>query len=87
MSKEEAICPDCNHALKYHSKNGGCHGAFPDGVEGVDPQEVFYGECLCTRKREDVCFDCSYYYNSDECPYVIPASNEKACEKFKRKGE
>ena len=39
-------CLECNHDIKYHTKSG-CIGAFPNGTEGLDPQEIFYGECHC----------------------------------------
>ena len=40
-------CPECHHCLKFHTPSG-CAGGFPNGTENIHPQEVFYGECLCT---------------------------------------
>ena len=43
-------CHECGHDLKYHENIGGmvwCRGSYPNGTEGVDPNEVFYGECHC----------------------------------------
>lgn len=43
---KEQICINCGHKHKYHSGIL-CGGAFPNGTDGINPQEVFYGECHC----------------------------------------
>ena len=43
----DGLCAACGHALKHHTPYG-CEGAFPNGTEGVSPDEIFYGECHCT---------------------------------------
>jgi hypothetical protein len=45
----ELVCGECGHDMKYHTVYG-CHGAFPDGLDGISPDEVFYGECHCNVK-------------------------------------
>jgi hypothetical protein len=49
MSVRGKICKECKHLVKYHTPYG-CIGAFPKGTKGKSPDEVFYGECLCTKK-------------------------------------
>lgn len=44
--KDEGRCSECGHDLKYHDQYG-CWGAFPNGTDDIDPEEVFYGECHC----------------------------------------
>jgi len=47
----DGLCPECGHAKEHHTEYG-CKGSYPDGVDGVDPQEVFYGECHCPIFRQ-----------------------------------
>ena len=44
-------CPECNHEWKHHVGYG-CYGSFPNGMDGISPQEAFYGECLCHNTKE-----------------------------------
>lgn len=61
QSNASEVCKTCRHEKKYHDF-GLCAGAFPNGVEGIDPQEVFYGECHCPKFENQ---GYSNYYRSN----------------------
>jgi hypothetical protein len=52
MKKE---CKHCGHDEEHHVRGVGCKGAFAgQDLSKIDPESLFYGECLCRNFEEKV---------------------------------